>query len=532
MPAKAFSHFRSGGALYLQELLMNIIPKPAMQNFGEGFLEIKGLPGIEGDSCFSQEIQTFREDLEADYKLKFASSGNGAAALVCKKEDGMAEEAYRLEIGKEGIKAAATAGAGLWHGLQTLRQLLLSGIGGGNAGCITGENNDKDTLFRIPLGKIEDYPRFPWRGLMLDCSRYFYSVGFIKKLLSSLSLHHINIFHWHLTDDQGWRFPVEGYPLLTEIGSRRRDHRLHDKFTGGYYTEADIREIVEFAAARHIEVVPEVDLPGHTSAVLAAYPGLGCTGGPYRVEDRFGIFEDALCAGNDAIFDLAAKVFDALAKFFPSKYVHIGGDEVLFNRWAECPKCQKRLTETGLKTPRELQSWVTVKYAGMLAERGKTGIGWDEVLEDTEQYKLPKEVIVMSWRGKKGGLQASRLGHRVIMAPNTEGCYLDYRHNDEPEELGRLNLSRLSAIYYMDPVSSEMSAEEAALILGGQGNLWSEVIYSGKIAEYMIFPRICGLAEGLWSPRETKDPDDFARRLPVHQARLDRLGLLQYRGSF
>jgi hexosaminidase len=367
---------------------------------------------------------------------------------------------------------------------------------------------------------------------MLDCSRYFYTTGFIKKLLRALSLHHINVFHWHLTDDQGWRLPVPGYPLLTEIGSKRRDRRRYNKFTGGFYSEEDIRGIIDFAAARHIEVVPEVDLPGHTSSVLACYPGLGCTGGPYQVEDRFGIFEDVLCAGNDAIFDFAAAVFDALANLFPSKYVHIGGDEVKFNLWEVCPKCQRRLVETGLRTPRELQSWITVKYAQMLAERGKTGIGWDEVLEDTEEYKLPKEVIVMSWRGREGGLAASRRGHRVIMAPNTEGCYLDYRHSDNPEEPGNLGVSRISQIYNMNPVDPSMNAEETKLILGGQGNLWSEMIYAGKIAEYMTFPRICALAETLWSPLDFKDLNDFAGRLDVHQARLDHLGLLQYRGSF
>jgi hexosaminidase len=439
----------------------------------------------------------------------------GAGKFRCRRDGSLGKEAYRLRIGAEEILLEASSGAGAYHGLQSLRQLLLS--------APAGEG------FALPCGEIEDAPRFPWRGFMLDCSRHFYSPGFIKKLLDALSLHHLSVFHWHLTDDQGWRLPVAAYPLLTEIGSRRWDQRRR-RYLGGFYTEGDIREIVAFAADRHIEVVPEVDLPGHALSILAAYPGLGCTGGPYRVEDRFGIFEDVLCAGNDGIFDLAGAVFDTLAELFPSPWAHIGGDEVRYNRWEECPKCKKRLEETGLKSPRELQSWITARLTEMLARRGKTAIGWDEILEDSEAFALSAEAAVMSWRGSKGGLEASRRGHRVVMSSNKDGCYLDYKHREDPEEPGQLGVSSLKSIYGMDPLDPSLTAEEAARILGGQANLWSELIYAGKIAEYMIFPRICALAEALWTPRERKDLEDFARRLPVHQARLDRLGFLQYRG--
>jgi hexosaminidase len=288
--------------------------------------------------------------------------------------------------------------------------------------------------------------------------------------------------------------------------------------------------VVDYAASRHVEIVPEVDIPGHVSSVLAAYPGLGCTGGPYRVEDRFGIFEDALCAGNDGIFELAAAVFDTLAALFPSKWVHIGGDEVRYNRWDNCPKCGKRLAETALQTPRELQSWITVKLALMLGERGRTAMGWDEILEDTEKYALPRNTAIMSWRGREGGLRASGLGHSVVMSPNTEGCYLDYRNYDRIEEPGRQRVSTVSQCYNMDPVSPGMSAEQEALVLGGQCNLWSEVIYAGKIAEYMIFPRICAFSEAVWTPKEGKNLEDFERRLHTHRERLDSLDLLQYRG--
>jgi hexosaminidase len=249
------------------------------------------------------------------------------------------------------------------------------------------------------------------------------------------------------------------------------------------------------------------------------------------VENRSGIFDDVLCAGNDGIFPLAEAVFNTLAELFPSPYVHIGGDEVRFGRWEQCKRCQARLKALGLTAPGELQSWITSRLAGMLRERGKTAIGWDEVLENTGKFPLPDDLIIMSWRGREGGDTAAGLGHRVIMAPNTEGCYLDYKHRDDPEEpgqLGALGAMGTAKSYAMDPLPPEMAAP-ADLILGGQGNLWSELIYAGKIAEYMIFPRICALAEGLWTPREDKDFADFQRRLPVHQARLDRLGVLQYR---
>jgi hexosaminidase len=272
-----------------------------------------------------------------------------------------------------------------------------------------------------------------------------------------------------------------------------------------------------------------VDLPGHASAILASYPGLGCTGGPYRVEDRFGICEDVLCAGNDGIFDLAEKIFDSLAEFFPSPWVHIGGDEVPSRRWEDCPKCRSRIAEAGLSNPRELQSWITAKLVRMLGERGKTAIGWDEILEDSGAFPLPPEAAVMSWRGKKGGLEAVRRGHRVVMSSNKDGCYLDYKHRDDPEEPGQLGISGLRQIYETEPGDPSCSPEEAGRILGAQANLWTELIYAGKIAEYMSFPRICALAEALWLPAEGKDYGDFSRRLSAHGGRLDRLDILYHR---
>ena len=462
---------------------LSVIPKPASIKYGQGFFQSQQNPAI------------------------------------IRKETDLPREGYRLVISKENITLEASSPSGMFNGEQTFRQLSLS--------------ETKDGKLALPCAEITDYPRFSWRGFMLDSSRYFYSVPFIKNLLDVLSMHHINRFHWHLTDDQGWRFHVAQYPLLTEIGSVRKNFRVRMQTPAAcFYTEEEIRQIVDFAAQRHIEIIPEVNFPGHVSSVLASYPQLGCTGGPYQVEERHGIFEDVLCAGNDQIFDLAEKAYAALAGLFPSKWVHIGGDEVLFDRWEACPKCQKRLADLGLGKPAELQSWITQKLVKLLAEQGKIAIGWDEVLEDSQKFKLPKETVILSWRGDEGGIRASGLGHNVIMAPNTKGCHLDYKHYDSPEEPGQTFEGSASVYksYSMDPVPRELNEKDAQYILGGQCNMLSELIYAGKIAEYMIFPRLCAIAETLWTPKEEKNFDDFAERLAVHQKRLDCLEINQYRG--
>jgi hexosaminidase len=499
-----------------------IIPKPVSIHYRDGTFTSKGLPLIRGDSLFEKEIETSSGQLRDDFELMGENAPvNSETAISCSKTSKIENsEGYKLVITKDKITLEASDPAGMYHGLQTYRQLVLSGY--------------KDGSLKLPCCEIDDYPRFSWRGFMLDCSRYFYSVPFIKKIIDIISLHHINRFHWHLTDDQGWRLHVAEYPLLTEIGAYRKDHRKRWlPKQGGFYKEYEIREIVEYAMERHVEIIPEVDLPGHASAILAAYPGLGCTGGPYQVEDRFGIFEDVLCAGNNQIFDLAAAVFDTLVKLFPSKWVHIGGDEVMFNRWEECPKCQGRLNEHGLTKPAELQSWVTQILIQMLSRRDRIAIGWDEILEDSSKFPLSKEAVIMSWRGDSGGIKAAGRGHSVIMSPNTKGCYLDHKHLDDPEEPGQTYAGIASVFnsYSMEPAPPEIKKEDAGKILGGQCNLWSELVFAGKIAEYLIFPRLCAVSEAVWTPKEGKDFEDFSKRLPVHRERLDTLGVNQYRGK-
>jgi hexosaminidase len=488
---------------------LTIIPLPASVKYTDGIFFCKGLPKITADSCFKPELAVFRGQMKAVFPKEDAGTRLTVTQALDKKEKA---EWYKLTITPEDITIEAAEGAGIYHGLQTLRQLFMTQDAGG-----------------IPCVVIEDAPQFPWRGFMLDCSRNFFTVEFVKKVIDAISMHHINKFHWHLTDDQGWRLPIEKYPLLIEIGSKRYDTRRRGYY-GGFYTTEDIKAIVAWAAERHVEVVPEVDLPGHTSSVLAAYPGLGCTGGPYKVEDRYGVFDEVLCAGNDGLWDLSAAVFDTLVDLFPSKYVHIGGDEVRYLRWSECPKCRAKMQEWGMTEAFAIQPKITTRLVAMLAERGKIAIGWDEVIDDKEAAKtLPQDLVVMSWRGRGGGDAAVKLGHRVIMTPNSEGCYLDYQQKDSPDEPGPFFNSPLSKLYALNPVSAGMSREDAALILGAQGNLWTEQIVSAKLAEYMAFPRICALAEALWTPCENKNFEDFQTRLTTHNQRLELLDLLYCR---
>ena len=439
---------------------IHIIPQPETITQTTGTFHHNGTPAITGDTLFKSEIETFSTQMKQIEENPATSQKpqvgkNNGPVIFCERDSSITgTEDYYLLIEAEKITLKASQPTGIWNGLQSLRQLIIAG--------------KRDDSFEIPCALITDAPRFSWRGCMLDTSRHFYTTAFIKKLIDIASMYHMNIFHWHLTDDQGWRLPVEDYPALTEVGSWREDRRTswdEDRLVGGSYSKADITEIVQWAKDRHVEIVPEVDLPGHASAILASYPELGCTGGPYLVEDRFGIFEDVLCAGNDKIFDLFESVFDTLQELFPSNYVHIGGDEVKFNRWEACPKCQSRLKELSLDRTPQLQSWITLRLVQMLRERGKTAIGWDEVLEGTEKLELPQDLVVMSWRGQEGGMEASSKGHRVIMTPLSDGCYLNFKPLDNPEEPGHLEASTVKKSYEMDPITPEMDEKQASLVL-------------------------------------------------------------------
>ena len=430
-------------------------------------------------------------------------------------------EAYALEISTAGIKVYSSAKEGAFYAKQTIKQLSLT------------------YKTELPCLIICDKPEYKWRGMMLDTCRSFYSVEFIKKLLDALSFHKFNHFHWHLTDDQGWRINVPEYPLLVEKGSIRQAHTMPASVEGfydspdlprKYYTDEEITEIVKYAEERCIEVVPEIELPGHVSALLAAYPQFGCTEGPYQVENRWGIFPDVLCLGNDDIFKIYDAIFATVERLFPGKYMHIGGDECLSERWEKCPKCQARMKAENLSNPSQLQSWATEKMVKLAIAHGKTPIGWDEVLDNTDKIPLPDEVIVQSWRGFEGGERAVKLNHRVIMSPQTH-TYMNLKPIASYEEPGRLGVTTVEKAYSYTPFTENMDASHRPYIMGGECNLWTEALPHSKVAEYLIFPRLCALGECLWLPANKKDFSRFEAALPAHKKRLYDTGYQYYDGG-
>jgi hexosaminidase len=381
----------------------------------------------------------------------------------------------------------------------------------------------------MPCLTITDWPRFPWRGMHLDACRHFWSVEFTKKYIDLLARYKMNSFHWHLTEDQGWRIQIKHHPILTAVGAWRSGSQVGPyarlEFDtvryGGYYTQDEIREVVAYAAARHINVVPEIEMPGHALAALAAYPQVGCTGGPYEVNRGWGVFEDVFCAGNDSTFALLEDVLTEVIDLFPSPYIHIGGDECPKDQWKLCAKCQTRMKAEGLKDEHELQSYFIQRIEKFVNSKGRKIIGWDEILEGG----LAPNAAVMSWRGTEGGVAAARSGHYAVMSPGSH-CYFDHYQGDpanEPLAIG--GYTTVQKVYSYEPVPPELNAEEAKYILGAQGNVWTEYILTPEHVEYMAVPRMLALAEVLWTPKEKRNEADFIRRLDSEFPRLGELNV-------
>ena len=422
----------------------------------------------------------------------------------------MAPEAYRIEVTPKACVVQAGDRNGFLYALQTLRQLMPLPI--------FGTKTDPKEHFLLPCVRIEDQPRFPYRGLLLDCARHFYSVEDIKKTLDLMLLFKLNRFHWHLTDDQGWRVEIKSYPRLTQVGAFRAGTMVGKDFSsndgvryGGYYTQEQMREVVAYAAARGITVIPEIDLPGHMQGALAAYPSLGCSGGPYEVRTIWGISDQVLCAGKEETFRFLEDVFTELMDIFPSPYFHIGGDECPKKEWSQCPACQERIRALGLKGDGEhaaevfLQNYVTARVQRFLAGHGRKVIGWDEIFEGD----LAEGATVMSWRGTESGLKAAAAGYDVIMTPKWY-CYLNYLQSEDPttEPLGHGHFLPLDKAYSYEPFEGLDAAAEGH-ILGVQANMWTEYIGTQEYMEYMLLPRLCAIAEVQWTPREEKDYDRF-----------------------
>ena len=426
---------------------------------------------------------------------------------------------YAISIGKKGITIQGASESGVFYGIQTLRKSIMN------------ETGD----VRLPYAWVCGSPRFSYRGTELDCARHFFPVAFIKKFIDILALHGINRFHWHLTDDQGWRFEVKAMPELAKKASVRpctiigRNVGLSDPNNAiyddtpetGYYTQEEMREIVAYAAERYITIIPEIDLPGHMIAAMSVYPELGCTGGPYKVWGIWGVADDVLCAGNPKTLEFLKTVYGELCDIFPSKLIHIGGDESPRVRWKTCPKCQAKMKELGLQNEAQLQTYINKEMEAFLATKGRQIIGWDETLEGG----LSENAAVMSWRGYDGGKAAARLHHQVVMTP-TNNCYFDYYQlkNRDAQPLAIGGYLPLSKVYSMEPVPSDLTKEEAKYIIGAQCNLWTEYVLSPDHAEYMLLPRLAAMSEVQWLQPETKNYEQFLERLTKLEQSYRRLG--------
>nr|WP_308532888.1 beta-N-acetylhexosaminidase [uncultured Prevotella sp.] len=426
------------------------------------------------------------------------------------------EEAYTININNKNIKISGFTSAGVFYGVQTLRKSLPI--------C-----NAINNPIALPAAEIKDAPRFKYRGMMLDCSRHFFSIDFIKKFIDLIALHNMNTFHWHLNDDQGWRIEIKKYPKLVEIGSVRtgtvmgRNSDVDDSIKyGGYYTQEQCREIVEYARQRHITVIPEIDMPGHMKAALASYPNLGCTGGPYKVGHNWGVYYDVLCIGNEDTFKFVEGVLDEVIDIFPSRYIHIGGDETPTKRWSECSKCEKIIQKEGLPI-NKLQAYFTNRIEKYLNSKGRSIIGWDEILDGD----INKSATIMSWRGIEPGEKGAKMGHDVIMSP-TSHCYFDYAQTKEQysEPLTQVHSLDVEQVYSLDPAPKTMSEESKKHILGVQANLWTEYISNPNLATYMLLPRMAALSEVQWTSPAQKDFKQFKIRATRLSKLYDKYGYI------
>ena len=496
---------------------INIIPQPSSVEIYDGECNIAGA-SFKVDKEFSNEVRTvvngFANTLEAVSGVK-----KGRASVVFQKSEQIAKEGYSIEVSKNKVLVCAADFNGVLYAIETIKQMLPVEI--------YTRKTSAEGDWTLPYLSIVDQPRFTYRGLHLDVARHFFDVDQVKKYLDIMAIHKLNTFHWHLTDDQGWRIEIKKYPRLTEVGSIRKEtlvgrYKRSNEFDGTpygegmWYTQEQIKEVVAYAASKGITVIPEIDLPGHMVAALAAYPELGCTGGPYEVRCTWGITKDVLCVGKEGTIEFLKNVLSEVCDLFPSEYIHIGGDECPKVKWQECPLCQAKIKELGLvgneKYSAEyfLQSYITRQVEEYLATKGKKIIGWDEILEG----EISENVTVMSWRGNQHGLEAVKRGHNVIMTP-TKFLYFDYYQtkdrSTEPLAIG--GHVSVEQVYSYEPYSEEMTDAEKARILGLQANMWTEYIKTNEYLEYMILPRLSALSEIQWCAPSNKDYQRFLSKM-------------------
>jgi hexosaminidase len=440
----------------------------------------------------------------------------------------LGEEGYQLTVEKDRVVIAAYTAKGLFYGVQSMLQLLPPQI--------MNPSKAEGVAFKMQAVKIFDKPRFSYRGMHLDVGRHFMPVDFVKQYIDLLAMFKLNTFHWHLTEDQGWRIEIKKYPKLTQLGSMRAETVVghmgnNPKFDGiphgGYYTQDQIRDVVDYAAKRYITIIPEIEMPGHALAALTAYPQLSCTGGPFKVATTFGVFDDIFCAGNDSTYIFLQDVLDEVMALFPSKYIHIGGDEAPKTRWHECPKCQALMKAQGLKDEHELQSYFIKRIEKYVVSKGRKIIGWDEILEGG----LAPEATVMSWRGIDGGIAAAKQKHDVIMAASSNLYFDHYQADPETEPLAIGGFLPLKMVYAFEPIPTELNADEAKHIIGAQAQIWTEYLKNPSSVEYMLLPRLFALAEIDWTAKDRKDWYDFRERLDNNIQRMAIMGLNYSQGS-
>ena len=509
---------------------LNIIPEPQSVSFGKGEFKVKGA-NFNYDSFLGKNTAEAIAKLADDIYISTGKVSSLAVAtgvnygspigslkgIYFLKDATLAPEEYKIEVASRAVKVTAADHNGFLYAIATLRQMLPIEVFAGQQvkGSVT-----------IPCCTIQDKPRFGYRGIMLDCARHFFPVDVVKKWLDVCAMYKINRFHWHLTEDQGWRLEIKKYPLLTEVGSFRAgtqtttDRSKHDgKRYGGYYTQEQVREVVAYAEKLGITVIPELDLPGHMLGALASYPWLGCTGGPYQVWTRWGVCDQVLCVGKESTFEFLFNVLDEICELFPSEYIHIGGDECPKKEWDKCPICQAKMDELGLVADekgtrgQKLQNYVTKRVQEHLAAKGRKIIGWDEILEG----ELGPGATVMSWRGTKGGEKASAMGFDVIMSPTTY-CYLDYKQGVREDDLaigaGYPKKSDYDArnLYSYEPLAGIQAGAEKH-ILGVQANMWTEWIHNDPELFYMLIPRLQALSEVQWTQPEKRSYEHLEQKL-------------------
>ena len=495
---------------------VSIIPKPNESKPLKGRFAVKPSTIIVAPAALKFEGVWLQKAIKENFKplLKLAPANNSDTDFIqLSLVKNLDKEAYSLNITPKGVHIMAGGSAGIFYGVQSFYQILMaSGLGS------------------VPCMIINDSPRFKWRGMHLDCCRHFFTTEEVKKYIDYLAMYKMNVFHWHLTDDQGWRIEIKQYPKLTEVGGWRkgtmvghyRDQKWDTLTYGGFYTQEQIREVVKYAAERHITVVPEIEMPGHALAALAAFPEFSCNGGPFKTGNTWGVYDDVFCAGNDSTFAFLQRIMDEVLQLFPSEFIHIGGDECPKVRWKSCPKCQARIKAEGLKDEHELQSYFIQRMENYLNSKGRKIIGWDEILEGG----LAPNAAVMSWRGVAGGIAAAKEKHFVVMSPGNP-CYFDHyqfgKEIEQPVAIGGFN--PIDSVYAFEPVPSVLSAEEAVYIMGAQANVWTEYITTFSHVEYMALPRMAALAEVLWTHSRNKDYKDFSRRLELNKHILKKKGI-------